>query len=110
MSQNLNYSPEAQAIEQQIARYGIALGIDWTDKNAVRALAREALDHITEVMKVSHTNGDRTALMKAELFGLAGLMLKTMKESAENNFETHGGPVWKAFGSALWLESESRRK
>lgn len=105
-----HYAEEARRIESEIARHGIALGIDWEDEVAVRALAREALTyHPGEDSKVSH--GD-TALWRAklELFGLAQLMLKVMAESAAENMETHGGPVWKAFGRALWLESQVRQE
>lgn len=96
-----NYAEEARRIEQEIARYGVALGIDWEDSIAVRALAREALAyHPSET-----SPGDLEFRTKVELFGLAQLMLHIMAESADENIETHGGPVWKALGRALWLES-----
>lgn len=101
-----HYGEEARRIESEIARHGIALDIDWEDEVAVRALAREALSyHPDDDAKVSR---DDTALWRAklELFGLAQLMLKVMAESAEENIETHGGPVWKALGRALWLEAQ----
>lgn len=100
-----HYAEEARRIESEIARHGIALGIDWENEVEVRALAREALTyHPDAASKVSP--GD-TALWRAkiELFGLAQLMLKVMAESAGENIETHGGPVWKALGKALWIES-----
>ena len=43
------------------------------------------------------------------LFGLANLMLRTMEESAGVGIESHGGPVWKAFGRALWAEAAVRK-
>jgi hypothetical protein len=99
-----NYAEEAREIEHAIIRHGIALGIDWEDEAAVRALAREALAYHPNAEKVSH--GDTpTSRAKQELFGLAQLMLTVMAESAGENIETHGGPVWKAFGRALWAES-----
>jgi len=100
-----HYAEEAQRIEQEIVRHGIALGIDWNDPVAVRTLAREALAlHPAEGGRVSL--GDTPdARAKLEIFGLAQLMLKVMAESADENVETHGGDVWKAFGRALWLES-----
>jgi hypothetical protein len=100
-----NYAEEARRIELEIQRYGVALGVDWEDSVAVRTLAREALAyHPGDETKVSR--GD-TALWrsKLELFGLAQLMLRIMTESAEENIATHGGPAWKAFGRALWIES-----
>ncbi len=99
-----NYAEEAQRIETEIVRHGIALGIDWNNEAEVRALAREALAYHPDGGKVSH--GDTPAWRaKQELFGLAQLMLTVMTESAEADIETHGGPAWKAFGRALWKES-----
>lgn len=101
-----HHAEEALRIEQQIVRQGIALGIDWSDEAAVRALAREALDcHIDARHPATPEN-----MEKLELFGLAQLMLKVMTESADEfDVHTHGGPVWKAFGRALWLESQKRK-
>jgi hypothetical protein len=31
-----------------------------------------------------------------------------MKESADNDIHTHGGPAWKAFAQALWAEHDLR--
>jgi hypothetical protein len=104
-----NYSQEIREIEQEIERKGIALGINWDDDAQVRSLAREALDHATGDMKISATDPVDTRLMaKLDLFGLAGIMLRTMEESATVGVESHGGPAWKAFARALWAEAESR--
>lgn len=98
-----HYTEEARHIEQEIVRLGIALGIDWSDEVAVRALAREALAcHADQLDQGGDALERRTRL---ELFGLAQLMLNVMAQSADEGMETHGGPVWKAFGRALWLES-----
>ena len=102
-----NYTAEAQALELEIERTGIALGIDWSNDAQVRELAREALDKGRDEVMAAARSEDRLALAKVELFGLAQLMLKTMEESANEGFLTHGGPVWKAFGRALWEESRS---
>lgn len=102
-----NYRREALEIEQEIERKGIALGIDWADEVQVRTLAREALNQGTvETHAAAIDSHDRHALTKAELFGLAALMLKTMEQSAQDGMLTHGGPAWKAFGKALWQEKE----
>lgn len=99
-----NYAEEARQIEEQIVRHGIALGIDWDDEASVRALAREALafHHAGTPVTVDTSPLGRA---KTELFGLAQLMLTVMAESADDDIETHGGPVWKAFGRALWREA-----
>lgn len=98
-----DFAEEARRIEQEIVRHGIALGIDWDDSQAVRTLAREALAcHLDGKVSCDGTPQGRARL---ELFGLAQLMLTVMTESAHENIETHGGPTWKAFGRALWIES-----
>ncbi len=98
-----NYPEEARRIEQEIARLGIALNIDWADKPAVHQLAREALTCNAEQMKLSLDDIESSTRQK--LFGLAQLMLSVMAQSANEGVEVHGGPVWKAFGRALWAES-----
>jgi len=105
-----NYPAEVKALEQEIERMGIALGIDWSDEVQVRILAREAISAEHDGTMTAASHGDRPALARAELFGLAALMLKTMEESAHEGFLTHGGPVWKIFGRALWAEYETRRR
>lgn len=103
-----HYDQEADAIEKEIERKGIVLGIDWDDEAQVRALAREALIQSAEEAQaaMARTN-DREAMARTELFGLAALMLKTMAQSAEDGMHTHGGLVWKSFGRALWQEAEA---
>jgi excinuclease ABC subunit A len=50
-----------------------------------------------------------TPRARLELFGLAQLMLTVMRESADENIDTHGGPAWKAFARALWSEHDRRK-
>lgn len=103
-----NYHREADEIEKEIERKGIVLDIDWSDEVEVRALAREALAHSGADAQAAMANPkDRQAMARTELFGLAALMLKTMEQSAEEGMHTHGGPVWKSFGRALWQEAQS---
>lgn len=107
MVELLNFAEEARQIELEIERLGVALGIDWHNDVQVRSLARDALHH----KGGSHGPTARRAvhspkeLAKEKLFGLAGLMLRTMKDSADHGIHTHGGPAWKAFGRALYIES-----
>lgn len=101
-----DYARDTQEIELEIERRGIALGIDWQDEVQVRALAREALEHSAadaQLAAISPVN--YRLLAKVDLFGLAGIMLKTMEESAREGIESHGGEAWKAFARALWAES-----
>ena len=104
-----NYVGDMMAMELEIERKGIVLGVDWTNEVQVRALAREALDHkVADIHLSTAQQVDPLQMAKINLFGLAGLMLKTMQESAEEGFLSHGGDAWKAFARALWAESRMR--
>ncbi len=102
-----HYASEAQQLEHAIEIKGVILGIDWNNAVQVRQLARQALDCKLGALDCEPDEPlDRARL---ELFGLAQLMLKVMKESADENIDTHGGPAWKAFARALWAEHELRQ-
>ncbi len=106
-----NYARETAEIESEIVRKGIALGIDWDNEAEVRALAREAFDHLADDVKIAAADPtDYRLQAKVDLFGLAGIMLATMAKSAGQGFESHGGPVWKAFARALWAEAQLRER
>lgn len=101
-----DYTKDTHEIEAELVRKGIALGIDWSNEVEVHALAREALDYQPEHTGISVSAPlDYRKMAKIDIFGLAGLMLKTMEESAGYGFESHGGPAWKAFAKALWAEA-----
>lgn len=105
-----NYMEDTQEIELEIERKGIALGIDWSDEVQVRELAREALDYSPDDTHLkASAPPDHKLLAKIDLFGLAGLMLRTMEESAGVGIESHGGVAWKAFARALWAEVALRK-
>lgn len=104
-----NYTEDAREIEQEIVRKGIALGIDWNDDIQVRALAREAFEHLQDdTRRFARNPLDFTLKSKVDLYGLAALMLRTMEESAGHGFLSHGGAAWKAFARALWIEANLR--
>lgn len=102
-----NYSREAVQIEHEIETKGVILGIDWNDAVQVRDLARQAMDCKLGAIDCDPDEQDDRA--RLELFGLAQLMLKVMKESADQDLHTHGGPAWKAFAQALWAEHDLRQ-
>jgi len=102
------FRAHTEEIGHRIAGLGVALGIDWEDEVAVRSLAHEALDHAAATVSDAGAKKDTNTLLKAELFGLAALMLKNMQESAERGFLTHGGRSWQLFAKALWQEYENR--
>lgn len=100
-----HYARTAKEVEQEMIRRGIALGLDWSDSAALRALAREALSCTSECRLGLLRNPDYAQRGKGELFALSELMLSTMRQSAQIGVHTSGGPVWKAFGRALYEES-----
>lgn len=101
-----NFTREAAALERELERKGVILGIDWNDEAQLRALARQALDcHLGALDCEPDEPADRARL---DLFGIAQLMLTVMKESADQNMHTHGGAAWKAFARALWAEHDYR--
>jgi hypothetical protein len=102
-----NFSRQAEQIELEIERKGIALGIDWNDPITVAALAHDALAYRADQGEPSHDDPHRHA--RCELFGLAHLMLQVMEESAREQVHTHGGPIWKIFGRALWDAWQARQ-
>lgn len=104
-----NFLEDAEQIEKEIMRRCIVLNIDWTDEVQLHALASEALDHLGDAARIPvELPVDYEQLAKADLFGLAGVMLTMMAESARRGIQSHGGPVWKAFAKALWSEAERR--
>lgn len=100
-----NYAREAEDIEREIVRKGLALGIDWNDEVRVRELARAALACKDTDNDPNCNPENPRELARIELFGLAQLMLTVMRQSAADGLLTHGGPAWKAFARALWAES-----
>jgi len=101
-----NYAREAQRLEHEIMTKGVILGIDWNDAAQVRELARQAMDcHVGAVDCEPDEPLDRARL---ELFGMIQLMLTVMKESANDQIHTHGGPLWKTLARALWAEHDLR--
>ncbi len=103
-----SFRSHGDEIGHRIGVLGIALGIDWDNEAEVRSLAQEALDHHPLTVSSVGSHSGHIALLKVELFGLAALMLKTMKESADRGFLTHGDSRWKTFAKALWLEHDRR--
>lgn len=104
-----HYSRTAQELEREIIKRGIVLGVDWEDAATVRALAREALSCTTQCRLDLLRHPDQAQRRKGELFALSELMLHTMRQSALIGIHTSGGPVWKAFGRALYEEAERAR-
>jgi hypothetical protein len=101
---------EAREISTEIERKLIALGVGREDTLAMADLAREALNPAkVNEDRTKAQAGDRTALTRFELFGLADLLLKVMEESAlEDHFKVSGNDYWKAFARALYAQRYSQ--
>ena len=104
-----HFARTALELEREIVKRGIAIGIDWDDRARLRELAREALSCTAECRLGLLRNPDYVVRHKGELFALSSLMLMTMQQSAQVGVLTSGGPAWKAFGRALYEESERLR-
>ena len=104
-----NYAAEAAQLETEIARKGIILGIDWNNDAQVNAIARRALTSHVDTLELDHPAASAKGMATLELVGLSQLMLRVMKESADDGIITHGGPVWKALGRALWEQARLKK-
>ncbi|MBK9218201.1 MAG: hypothetical protein RJA63_337 [Pseudomonadota bacterium] len=101
MAQFEDHQGDALDISREIARKLIVLGIDWADSRAMREIAHEALRYSADR---NNELAERPSRAKLELFGLIGLMLRTMEEGADRGSHIHGSDVWKAMAKALWEE------
>lgn len=100
-----NYAAEARQLEIEIERKGVILGIDWNNEAEVRRLARRALKSHGDTIELMDPPDTLKGKVTLEIIGLSQLMLKVMQQSADDGIHTHGGPVWKSLGRALWEES-----
>jgi hypothetical protein len=104
------FEKQLAEIEREISVRGIYLAVDWTNEAQVRQLAHDALACRMDPDHPECKPTDRVLLARLELFGLAQLMLTLMRQSAQAGIETHGGPIWKSFGRALWQEAELQKR
>jgi hypothetical protein len=104
---------DGDALELQIERTCIALGLDFHDEYQVRMFARDVLQNIDRLRKAAR-EGDMQARIKVELYGLAMLMHKTNSATFGANYMNQFAQVtehqsaWAAIAQALWSELESR--
>lgn len=97
-----------EMLEHAIAAKLAVLGLDPTNAQQMRDLAREVLD--TDPQKISQHfyASSLEPRVRAELLGLIALMFQTMASAANMGEELHGGPVWKAVARAIYEEAEAR--
>lgn len=101
-----HYARTADDLEREIYKRGLALGLDWDDQARMRELARQALSCKQGGVVKLLRSPIRQEKLTGELFALSELMLNTMRQSAQIGVHTSGGRAWKAFGRALYQESE----
>lgn len=97
-----DFSRDARELDHALEVTGIALGIDWNDAVAVRALAAEALASKPDQVEALVRSNQAAERAKGKLFALTNLMMRLMTQSANTGVHTHGGSAWKAFGRALF--------
>ncbi|MDO9600014.1 MAG: hypothetical protein Q7J47_20045 [Azoarcus sp.] len=101
-----HYARTAEELEREIFKRGLMIGLDWQNPVILRRLAYEALTCTADCRLGLLRHADATQRGKGELFALSEMMLETMRQSALVGVHTHGGVTWKAFGRALYEESE----
>ena len=100
-----HYAVEAAQLEIEISRKGAILGINWNNDAEVRKLARRALRSNADTLQLDHPANSLKGMATMELVGLSLLILKLMKDSADESIVMQGGPIWKALSHALWDEA-----
>ena len=102
MSQIEDHKTETSLIERELMRKMLVLGLDWHDSATMKKLASECKAFGPEQAQAVFALNGGEAKIKAEIFVLASLMMKTMANAANEGREVHGGEVWKAFGKHLY--------
>lgn len=104
---------EGNELELQIARTGLALGLDCHDNYQVRMFARKVLQNINGLHKAAR-EGDMDARIKVDPYGLAVLIHKTNTTTAGSGYlnlfpkVTENQSAWATIAQALWSELEAR--
>jgi hypothetical protein len=102
MSELENHWNEVSRIETELLRKMTVLGLDWHDDAAMAQLASECKAFHPADANAAYASHDYQKIAKAELFGLASLMLRAMENAALEGRDVHGGEVWKSFGKHLY--------
>ena len=103
MSQIQNQWDEIVHIESEMARYLLALGVDWHDTAAMTQLASEFKVFDPARAQAAYASRDAARINKAKLFALAAMMMRTMESAARDDRDVHGGDIWKAFAKHLYV-------
>ncbi len=104
---------DTRELELEIERHCVGLGLDCSDEYQVHQFAHEMLRDI-EQLKAAGSKGDRTAMAKVELFGMAVMMHEANMKAFGPEYMTKINALekrqsaWLAIAKALWSELESR--
>ncbi|MBZ8139921.1 hypothetical protein CLD22_08430 [Rubrivivax gelatinosus] len=75
----IDYDRTLRQIEAELARVGVAMGIDWADESRMRALAKEVLDHWSGRGTEQAPRGDRRLATRHTFYGLVALLVLTLQ-------------------------------
>lgn len=106
---------DTRELELEIERHCVGLGLDCSDEYQVHQFAHEMLRDI-EQLKAAGNKGDRTAMAKVELFGMAIMMHEANMKAFGPEYMTKINAIekrqsaWVAIAKALWSELESRNQ
>jgi hypothetical protein len=77
----IDYDRTLRQIEAELARVGVAMGIDWADESRMRALAKEVFDHWHAGGNAVPPRTDRRQISRHKLYGLVALLVVTMQSA-----------------------------
>jgi hypothetical protein len=104
---------DAQGLELEIERHCAGLGLDCADDVQVRQFVHEMLQNM-EQLKEAASNGDRSARVRTELFGMVMMLHDANTKAYGPEYMTHikalaeREPAWVALAKVMWSELESR--
>lgn len=104
---------DMQALELEMERRCLALGLDFSDDYQTHVFAQELMQHVDQLKRAA-AEGDMPARIKVELYGLALLMHKANLEKFGANYLlqidelSKQQTAWAALSKAVWKELDKR--
>ncbi|MGC4078945.1 MAG: hypothetical protein QM702_18255 [Rubrivivax sp.] len=95
----IDYDRTLRQIEAELARVGVAMGIDWADETRVRALAKEVFERWRAGGNAAPARADRREISRHKLCGLVALLVVTMQSAPASGDEP--GTVRQALARAF---------
>lgn len=106
---------DEDGLELVIERKCIALGLNVDDPTSVRLFVQDLLSNLDELRQKA-IDGDRSATLKVEIYGLSMLMHRTNTELLGPGYLTQivelskQERVWSLIAVAIWRELEVRNQ